>query len=179
MRNAKLAAVLLLALTGGASAAFTEAECSALNGYLSCMAITGEPLTEAMCDTNYCVWDGSTCDYLPATLTNFSAISFSASQTAAEEACAAAAAAADCEGPKVNNTIFVLTADGTYMTHKPNVCKEEGASCGVDGLWVYSDECITNGYPFSSLQKPSAGNSVRPALAFALACVSAAVAAFA
>lgn len=177
MRNAKLAAVLLLALTGGASAALTEAECSALNGVYACMAITGEPLTEARCDTNYCVWDGSTCDYSPATTTAYSAISFGASQTAAEEACAAAAA--DCEGPKVNNTVFVLTADGTYMTHRPNVCKEVGASCGVDGLWVYSDECITNGYPFSSLQKPSAGNSVRPALAFALACVSAAVAAFA
>ena len=38
---------------------------------------------------------------------------------------------------------------------------------------------MTNGYPFSSLGKASAGNSVRPALAFALACVSAAVAAFA
>jgi hypothetical protein len=36
MRDAKLAAVLLLALTGGASAVLTEAECDALNGMLAC-----------------------------------------------------------------------------------------------------------------------------------------------
>ena len=175
MRNAKLAAVLLLALTGGASAVLTEAECDALNGLFACMDITGGGLTEAMCDTNYCVWDGSTCGYLPATTTAYSALSLtSESQTAAYEACAAAA---DCEGPTTNNTVSLLTADGTVTTGNPNVCESVGTSC-VPGPAYYADECITNGYPFSSLGI-SAGNSVRPALAFALACVSAAIAAFA
>ena len=176
MRNAKLAAVLLLALTGGASAVLTEAECDALNGFLACMDITGGGLTEAMCDTNYCVWDGSTCGYLPATTTAYSALSFGASQTAAEEACTAAA---DCEGPTTNNTVSLLTADGTVMTDNPNVCENESGPPCKPNLFYYADECMTNGYPFSSLGKASAGNSVRPALAFALACVSAAVAAFA
>ena len=175
MRNAKLAAVLLLALIGGASAVLTEADCDALNGYYACLAKTGEPLTEAMCDTNYCVWDGSTCDHSPATTTAYSALSFGASQTAAEEACTAAA---DCAGLTMNNTISLLTADGTVMTANPSVCEVYGTSC-TPQLFYYADECMTNGYPFSSLGKSSAGNSVRPALAFALACVSAAVAAFA
>ena len=174
MRNAKLAAVLLLALTGGASAVLTEAECDALNGMLACQSI-GRNLTEAMCDTNYCVWDGSTCDYSPATTTAFSAISFGASQTAAEEACTAAA---DCEGLKMNNTVSLSYADGTVNVLNPSVCKSAdasiwGTSCKPE-LFYYADECMTNGYPFSSVEA-SAGNSVRPALA----CVSAAVAAFA
>ena len=180
MRNAKLAAVLLLALTGGASAVLTEADCDALNGFFACSAITGEPLTEAMCDTNYCVWDGSTCGHSPATTTAYSSLSFGASQTAAEEACTAAA---DCAGLTMNNTVSLLTADGTVMTANPGVCESAdasiwGTSC-KPALFYYADECMTNGYPFSSLGKASAGNSVRPALAFALACVSAAVAAFA
>ena len=136
-------------------------------------------MTEAMCDTNYCVWDGSTCGYLPATATAYNALSstsdtYGASKTAAYEACAAAA---DCAGLTMNNTISLLTADGTVMTANPEVCGSEGTSC-VPGPFYYADECITNGYPFSSLDR-SAGNSVRPALAFALACVSAAIAAFA
>ena len=69
------------------------------------------------------------------------------------------------------------------MTANPSVCESVnasiwGTSCKPE-MWYYADECMTNGYPFSSLGKASAGNSVRPALAFALACVSAAVAAFA
>ena len=184
MRNAKLAAVLLLALTGGASAVLTEAECDALNGFYACTSIIA-PLTEARCDTNYCVWDGSTCDHSPATKTAYYALSstsdtFGASQTAAEEACNAAA---DCGGPKTNNTVSLFNADGTVMTANPSVCESVnaaiwGTSCKPE-MWYYADECMTNGYPFSSLGKASAGNSVRPALAFALACVSAAVAAFA
>ena len=137
-------------------------------------------MTEAMCDTNYCVWDGSTCGYLPATATAYNALSstsdtYGASQTAAYEACAAAAA--NCADQTMNNTISLLTADGTVMTGNPEVCGSVGTSC-VPGPAYYADECITNGYPFSSFGI-SAGNSVRPALAFALACVSAAVAAFA
>ena len=175
MRNAKLAAVLLLALTGGASAVLTEAECDALNGMLACQSI-GRNLTEAMCDTNYCVWDGSTCGLLPATATAYNALPLtSASQSAAYEACTAAA---DCAGPTMNNTVSLLTADGTVMTDIPGVCEEESGPPCKPNLFYYADECMTNGYPFSSLGK-SAGNSVRPALAFALACVSAAVAAFA
>ena len=173
MRNAKLAAVLLLALTGGASAVLTEAECAALNGMLACQSI-GRNLTEAMCDTNYCVWDGSTCGVSPATATAYTALPLT-SQTAAIEACTAAA---DCAGPTMNNTISLLTADGTVMTDIPGVCENESGSSCIPNLFYYADECMTNGYPFSSL-KASAGNSVRPALAFALACVSAAVAAFA
>jgi hypothetical protein len=179
MRNAKLAAVLLLALTGGASAVLTEADCDALNGYFACAPKTGEPLTEALCDTNYCVWDGSTCAYSPATITAYGALSFGASQTAAEEACTAAA---DCEGLTMNNTVSLSYADGTVNVLNPSVCESVdasiwGTSCKPE-LFYYADECMTNGYPFSSLEA-SAGNSVRPALAFALACVSAAVAAFA
>ena len=98
----------------------------------------------------------------------------SESQTAAYEACAAAA---NCTDLTMNNTIFLLTADGTVATDNPDVCESVGTSC-VPGPAYYVDECITNGYPFSSLGI-SAGNSVRPALAFALACVSAAIAAFA
>ena len=36
MRDAKLAAVLLLALTGGASAVLTEAECGVISEYFTC-----------------------------------------------------------------------------------------------------------------------------------------------
>ena len=79
----------------------------------------------------------------------------------------------------MNNTVSLLTADGTVMTDIPEARIRErirGPSCKPN-LFYYADECMTNGYPFSSLGKASAGNSVRPALAFALACVSAAVAA--
>ena len=178
MRNAKLAAVLLLALTGGASAVLTEAECSTVSAFFTCASIT-ETLTEATCDATVCAWDGSTCGLSPAMTTAYSALltssdTFDASKTAGEEACAAAA---NCEIP-TTNTVAILTADGTYMTDNPNVCEEIGASCGVNSMWYNADECITSGYPIERLQA-SAGNSVGPATTLALACVSAAVAAFA
>ena len=95
-------------------------------------------------------------------------------QTAGEEACAAA----NCK-VLTTNTLAILNADGTYMTDNPNVCGDStGASCGLNSLWYYADECITSGYPIERLQA-SAGNSVGPATTLALACVSAAVAAFA
>jgi hypothetical protein len=178
MRNAKLAAVLLLALTGGASAVLTEAECSTVSAYFTCAGIT-ETLTEATCDATVCAWDGSGCGLSPAMTTAYSALltssdTFDASKTAGEEACAAA----NCK-VLTTNTVAILNADGTYMTNNPNVCDDStGASCGLNSLWYYADECITSGYPIERLQA-SAGNSVGPATTLALACVSAAVAAFA
>jgi hypothetical protein len=54
MRDAKLAAVLLLALTGGASAALNAADCRTLGAVSKCLLARNEE----QCDTSVCTYSG-------------------------------------------------------------------------------------------------------------------------
>jgi hypothetical protein len=98
---------------------------------------------------------------------------YRASTTAGEEACAADA---NCE-ILTTNTLTMELSDGTSDSFKPNVCSGSAGACEFEALWYTVDQCLAQGYPMGSIQATSAGNSVVPA--FALAFVSAAVAAFA
>ena len=78
------------------------------------------------------------------------------------------------------NLLTIELSDGTSQSGKPNVCSGSAGACefGSESLWYYVDQCLAKGYPMGPIQvQASAGNSVVPA--FALAFVSAAVAAFA
>ena len=54
MRDVKLAAVLLLALTGGASAALNAADCRTLGAVSKCLLARNEE----QCDTSVCTYSG-------------------------------------------------------------------------------------------------------------------------
>ena len=159
MRDAKLAAVLLLALTGGASAVLTEAECGVISEYFTCYGIDlrgNTLLTEAECDTTVCQWSDGACSFSDDTLTAYDALAtsdtFNASYTAARTACEASD---NCQVMTTN--YFTLTSD---TTANQNFCKTCTSTSTMVEYWYYADECISNGYPMPRLTDY---NSVRPA----------------
>ena len=163
------------------SATLSEADCSTWRDYMTCSPPLSEPHTEATCNTTVCAWSDGQCN-LSDNLTwafigmGVASPTYRASTTAGEEACAADA---DCE-ILTTNTLTIELSDGTSQSGKPNVCSGSAGACefGSESLWYYVDQCLAKGYPMGPIQvQASAGNSVVPA--FALAFVSAAVAAFA
>ena len=149
MRDAKLAAVLLLALTGGASAVLTEAECGVISEYFTCYGINlrAPTLTEAECDTTVCQWSDGACSFSDDTLTAYDALAtsdtFNASYTAARTACEASN---DCQYYTTN--LFTMTSD---TTANQNFCYYCTSTFTMVELWYYADECISNGYPMPRL----------------------------
>jgi hypothetical protein len=160
------------------SATLSEADCSTMRDYLTCSP-PGETLTEATCNTTVCAWSDGQCGFSDNLTWAFLGMlvaspTYRASTTAGEEACAADA---NCE-ILTTNTLTMERSDGTSDSIKPNVCSGSAGACEFEGLlWYTVDQCLAQGYPMGSIQATSAGNSVVPA--FALAFVSAAVAAFA
>ena len=149
MRDAKLAAVLLLALTGGASAVLTEAECGVISEYFTCHGINlrAPTLTEAECDTTVCQWSDGACSFSDDTLTAYDALATSdtvnASSTAARTACEASD---NCQVWTTN--YFTSTSE---ITANQNFCYYCTSTFTMVELWYYADECISNGYPMPRL----------------------------
>ena len=150
MRDAKLAAVLLLALTGGASAVLTEAECGVISEYFTCYGIDlrgNTLLTEAECDTTVCQWSDGACSFSDDTLTAYDALATSdtvnASSTAARTACEASD---NCQVWTTN--YFTLTSE---ITANQNFCYYCTSTFTMIEMWYYADECISNGYPMPRL----------------------------
>ena len=104
---------------------------------------------------------------------SFASPTYTASTTAGGEACAADT---NCQILTTNTLTFELS-DGTSQQVKPNFCSGSAGACELSPTWYHVDQCLAQGYPMGSIQATSAGNLVVPA--FALAFVSAAVAAFA
>lgn len=165
------------------SATLSEADCSTWRDYMTCSPpLSGPPHTEATCNTTVCAWSDGQCNFSDNLTWAFIGMgvaspTYRASTTAGEEACAADA---DCE-ILTTNTLTIELSDGTSESGKLNVCSGSAGACefgGSESLWYYVDQCLAKGYPMGPIQvQASAGNSVVPA--FALAFVSAAVAAFA
>ena len=161
MRNAKLAAVLLLALTGGASAVLTEAECGIFSEMLAYEGECDSPAEADVC---------ASMDTLTTTSANYAAV-----LTAGTAVCAASS---DCNVQ--SNTTFAAPhgPDDTIVLGTLNTCKEFNANCIMDPTHGFLDDCVQNGYMNIDGTKSAAVATVS-ASAFVLACVSAAVAAFA
>ena len=160
------------------SATLSEAECSTLRDFLTCLPPLGAPHTEATCNTTVCAWSDGECttsDNLTMAFLgmSFASPTYTASTTAGGEACAADT---NCQILTTNTLTFELS-DGTSQQVKPNFCSGSAGACELSPTWYHVDQCLAQGYPMGSIQATSAGNLVVPA--FALAFVSAAVAAFA
>ena len=172
MRDAKLAAVLLLALTGGASAALTEAECGVINDIFACQPVGRPPLTEAECDTSICVWsdgDGDVwsageCSLPAATLNALTASdNFQALKTAGEAACAPLSTGDtdDCAGNedlKMTKPIWVegdTPGEGYsvpyYFCYVSTYGSIESCKFNYDDKMYFVEDCLTNGYPMERL----------------------------
>ena len=172
MRDAKLAAVLLLALTGGASAALTEAECGVINDIFACQPVGRPPLTEAECDTSICVWsdgDGDVwsageCSLPAATLNALTASdNFQALKTAGEAACAPLSTedTDDCAGNedlKMTKRIWVegdTPGEGYsvsyYFCYASTYGSIESCNFNYDDKMYFVEDCLTNGYPMERL----------------------------
>ena len=159
MRNAKLAAVLLLALTGGASAVLNATEC----GLISDRTFIDDCSASAVAET--C----NSYNTMVATSDNYAAVT-----TALTSACAASS---NCDIQ--SNTTFAgdTNDDGTITLQTLNTCN--GADpCAPHTTWGHLDDCVQNGFLNNDGTKSAAVATVS-ASAFVFACVSAAVAAFA
>ncbi len=164
MRDAKLAAVLLLALTGGASAALTEAECGVINDGFACQPAGRPPVTEAECDTAICVWSDGVCSLPAATLNALTASdNFQALKTAGEAACAPLSTedTDDCAGNddlKMTKPIWVerdTPGEGYsvsyYFCYASTYGSIESCKFNYDDMMYFVEDCLTNGYPMERL----------------------------
>jgi hypothetical protein len=169
MRDAKLAAVLLLALTGGASAALNAADCRTLGAYAKCLVARNEE----QCDTSVCTYSGGNCAPNQNTNDDYNAFQsntrIAASIAAGNPACVAAT---DCNILSTNS-FTLYNADGTSVLMSMNNCHEED-----NGDCVYSlplalvDECISSGFLSNDYESTSGASFVAPTVAAVLFCAS-------
>ena len=169
MRDVKLAAVLLLALTGGASAALNAADCRTLGAVSKCLLARNEE----QCDTSVCTYSGGNCAPNQNTNDDYNALQSNtrihASIAAGNPACVAAT---DCNILSTNN-FTLYNADGTSVLMSMNICHEED-----NGDCVYSlplalvDECISSGFLSNDYESTSGASFVAPTVAAVLFCAS-------
>ena len=150
MRNAKLSAVLLLALSVGASAAVNETECLIMADVGKCITAP----TEALCDTESCTYADGSCSMNTALFQRYSAIatdsSHAAKITAGNTACAESG---DCVVQMYGSEMNMLNADSTYTTVVLNSCRvDDGGTCKYNFVPAFLDECISVGLLNSDLE---------------------------
>ena len=154
MRNAKLSAVLLLALSVGASAAVNETECLIMADVGRCRTAP----TEALCDTELCTYEAGSCSMNTALSQNYSAIatdsSHAANITAGNTACANlnAQERGECTLHGYGNEINKPEADGTYSKYPLDTCRWDDVTCEYNFLTAFLDECIHVGLLNSDLE---------------------------
>ena len=155
MRNAKLSAVLLLALSVGASAAVNETECLIMADVGRCRTAP----TEALCDTELCTYAAGSCSMNTALSQKYSAIatdsSHAAKITAGNTACANAQESGECVVQKYGSEMNILNADSTYTKIVLNSCQYDGfggGTCTYDFAPAFLDECISVGLLNSDLE---------------------------
>jgi hypothetical protein len=154
MRNAKLAAVLLLALSGGASAAVNETDCAIVANVFKCIFAP----SEAYCDTSImCTFYEGSCQ-MNFTLAG-KAIPWSQSSSSSERITAGndlCRADSDCT-IKNGNIFNRINADGTITPYDVNICDDDGG-CGYDILKGTVDECMSSGLLNSDLEQTEPTN---------------------
>ena len=169
MRDAKLAAVLLLALTGGASAALNAAECRTLGAYTKCLVASNQE----QCDTSVCTYSGENCAPNQNTNDDYDALPSStriaASINAGNTACAAAT---DCNILSTNS-LTLYNDDGTSSLSRVNTCHDESSDSCIYSLPIgLVDECVSSGLLSNDFESTSGAIFVAPTVAAVLFCAS-------
>ena len=155
MRNAKLAAVLLLALSGGASAAVNETDCAIVANALKCIFAP----SEAYCDTSImCTFYEGSCQMnftLAEKVIPWSQSSSSSERnTAGNDLCRA-----DSDCTIKNGNIFNrINADGTITPSDVNICDDYDGDCDYDFIKGTLDECMSSGLLNSDLEQTEPTN---------------------
>ena len=168
MRDAKLAAVLLLALSGGASAAVNETDCAIVADVAKC---TTAP-SEEYCDTSImCTFYDGSCGF-NFTLAGkyidvYQSSSGSERNTAGTNLCVADS---DCS-ITTGNSLNKINADGTITPTDLNVCETGAGGCAYNFMVGTIDECMSSGLLNNDLEQTepvSGAISVGPTVAAVL-----------